>query len=167
MTRTMKTRFTEARHESLRGSSDDAALTELANAFGSDKGTRIGDWGTAHGYTRIYEHFLAPRRFESLKLLEIGVWKGASLRMWERYLPETRIVGVDILPDAQQAASERSRVIVGDASDRDFLRQVVDTCFDGTVDVVVDDGSHVLDHQLAALETLFPLLSEGGLYFIE
>jgi hypothetical protein len=142
-------------------------LTELANTFGSDKGTRIGDWGTAHGYTRIYHRFLEPRRCEPLKLLEIGVWKGASLRMWEQFFPHARIVGIDILSDALRAASERSQVVIGDASDRDFLKQVVDTHFGGTVDVVVDDGSHVLDHQVTAIETLFPLLSEGGWYFIE
>jgi SAM-dependent methyltransferase len=164
----MKMQLTTAPHEPLPDGLDEVpTLTELANMFGSDKGTKIGDWDTAHGYAPIYEHFLAARRSEPLRLLEIGVWKGASLRMWERYLPQARIVGVDILPEARQAASDRSQVVIGDASDPNFIRSIVDSCFDGTVDVVVDDGSHVLDQQLAALETLFPLLSEGGLYFVE
>ncbi len=37
----------------------------------------------------------------------------------------------------------------------------------GGLDIVLDDGSHVASHQRTSFSTLFPLLSEGGLYIIE
>ena len=37
----------------------------------------------------------------------------------------------------------------------------------GGLDLVMDDGSHVATHQRASFKTLFPLLSDGGLYLIE
>jgi cephalosporin hydroxylase len=35
------------------------------------------------------------------------------------------------------------------------------------IDVVIDDGSHIVPHQMAALDFLFPLVSEGGIYMCE
>lgn len=62
-------------------------------------------------------------------------------------------------------SSEDLPVRIGDQSDPDFLRAVVQSM--GGVDVVLDDGSHVSKHQRTSFDVLFPLLSEGGLYVIE
>ena len=142
-------------------------LTEIADSLGTDKGTVVGDWGAAHNYTEVYEQLLLDRRERPLNVLEIGVWRGASLRMWERFLPNAKIVGVDILPDTLKQASARSKVMIGDAADPAFLRRVATTAFDGPIDFIVDDGSHALDHQIVALRTLFPFLAENGLYVVE
>jgi hypothetical protein len=44
---------------------------------------------------------------------------------------------------------------------------VVDEHLGGSVDLVIDDGSHVLEHQIVALESLFPRLNDHGLYCVE
>jgi hypothetical protein len=142
-------------------------LTALANEFGSDKGTIPGDWGIAHRYTEIYERLLCARINEPLRILEIGVWKGSSLRMWEEYFPNASIVGVDILPESASIETKRAEVVTGDATDAAFLRKVVDERLGGSVDLVIDDGSHVLEHQIMALESLFPRLNDHGLYCVE
>jgi hypothetical protein len=150
-----------------RGAIPHPTLTELANRFGSDKGSCPGDWGVAHRYTAIYERFLAARRFEPLRLLEIGVWKGASLRMWESYLPNAQIIGLEIRPDIVQDCGKRARVLIGDAGDERFLKDAVGHFAGGQIDIVIDDASHLLDQQVRTLEMLFPFLAEGGLYFVE
>ncbi len=132
-----------------------------------DKGTKPGDWGMAHRYTEIYEDFLHSKISEPLLILEIGVWKGGSLRMWEEYFPNAKIVGIDILPESASIETKRAKVQIGDASDPAFLLDVVDEHLGGSVDVVIDDGSHALEHQVVALESLFPRLNERGLYFVE
>jgi hypothetical protein len=143
------------------------SLTELANRFGSDKGTHFGDWGVAHEYAEVYERFLAARRLEPIRLLELGVWKGASLRMWEAYFPNAEIIGIDNLPDVVQQKLERAEVLIGDAADAAFLTSAVDRFAEGKIDIVVDDCGHVLDQQIRSFEKLFPLLDAGGLYFVE
>jgi hypothetical protein len=37
----------------------------------------------------------------------------------------------------------------------------------GGVDIVIDDGSHVAEQQKISFETLFPLLSNDGIYICE
>ena len=39
--------------------------------------------------------------------------------------------------------------------------------FDGKIDVIIDDGDHVDQSQLATLRNFWPLLRDGGLYIIE
>ena len=39
-----------------------------------------------HEYTNYYSLWFEPIRYDELKILEIGVYTGASIRMWERYL---------------------------------------------------------------------------------
>src|SRR5215203_706034 len=64
-------------------------LCDLAEKYGTDKGP------SGHNYTPYYEEYLQHRRFRALTLLELGVWKGASLRMWRDYFPSATIVGID------------------------------------------------------------------------
>ena len=82
-------------------------LTEIANDYGTDKGTAHGD---RHGYTLIYELLLAPYRDLKLNLLEIGlqtrpetdytawasVTNAPSVKTWREYCPKAHIYGIDI-----------------------------------------------------------------------
>jgi Fe2+ transport system protein FeoA len=49
---------------------------------------------------------LAPYRDKEVRLLEIGVNRGNSLRIWnDAFLNATSIVGIDINPECKQNAS--------------------------------------------------------------
>ena len=55
-----------------------------------------------HNYLGKYEFFLQRFRYQPIRLLELGVFKGASLRMWQEYFPHVEIFGVDIAADARK-----------------------------------------------------------------
>jgi len=117
-----------------------------------------------HDYLRHYERMLAPFRYEPITLLEIGVFHGASLRMWSEYLERALVVGVDIRPDCAQYAADRREVEIGSQADKDFLE---DLGRRRQPDVIVDDGSHQADHVILTFRTLFPHLRPGGIYIVE
>ena len=52
-------------------------------------------------YFSIYEAIFGPVRREPLRILEIGIWHGASLKLWRQYFDNAKsiIVGVDVLPE--------------------------------------------------------------------
>src|ERR1700712_2107712 len=91
-------------------------------------GTR---WGTdksalGHNFLVFYEKFLnGLRNRGNLRVLEIGVYSGASLRMWEEYFPNAVIVGLDINPEARVHASPRCPVVIADQSDIAALASLV------------------------------------------
>lgn len=102
-----------------------------------------------------------------LRFLEIGVSEGGSQVFWRTYFgPDATVFGIDIDPTCADLVDPSvSHVRIGSQADPQFLRSVVAEM--GGVDVVLDDGSHVADHQRASFATLWPLLTVGGVYVIE
>jgi SAM-dependent methyltransferase len=121
-------------------------------------------------YFAIYQAVFGPRRAEPLRILEIGVLGGASLRLWKRYFshPGTIIVGIDILPECIKfdAPADGIRVRIGDQTDARFLNRVVEEF--GPFDLIIDDGSHHSSHVIATFNHLYADgLKESGIYFVE
>ena len=118
-------------------------------------------------FRRIVDGFELPDGSKRpLHFLEIGVDQGGSLEIWREYFgPDAVIFGVDINPDCKIDDRDDLQVRIGSQSDPVFMKSVVREM--GGVDVIVDDGSHVAKDQRSSFDTLFPLLSERGLYVIE
>ncbi len=55
-----------------------------------------------HNYCVKYEKYLQFDRLKELKILEIGVAGGHSLRMWKEFYPNATVVGIDITPVCSQ-----------------------------------------------------------------
>ena len=116
-------------------------------------------------YFEIYDRHLASYRARPVRVLEIGVYRGGGLEMLRHYLgPEAYLVGIDI-DEVALAAAGNHLVEIGDQADPEFLRRVSEK--HGPFDIVIDDGGHTMRQQIASIEVLFPLLSEGGTYLVE
>lgn len=131
-----------------------ANLTELADVFGSDKGTL----GNAHNYARLYERLINPS--ETKALCEIGVACGASLKMWSAFLPAARIVGVDIRDECKNLCKDNKNIEIkiGDVKDLNYSNKF---------DVVIDDASHVSEDIVDIFHRCWKWVRPGGLYIIE
>jgi hypothetical protein len=117
-------------------------------------------------YLPFYDRVFAPYRPIPIRMLEIGVMNGGSLELWRKYFgPEATIFGIDINPECAARVDPPNQVRIGSQADPDFLRAVVGEM--GGVDIVLDDGSHIAEHQMASFKALWPLLSVGGLYVME
>ncbi len=134
-------------------------LNELAVKYGTDKGPED------HMYTDRYSLYLEQYRDIEFNLLEIGVFDGASVKMWKEYFPKANIVALDIDPRCKQYEEDRINIHIGDQTDVKFLQDVFNKY--GHFEVILDDGGHSWKQQIVSFETLFPLLTPGGLYFVE
>ncbi len=136
---------------------------DLWQDFLTNQGKPIHKW--AH-YFPVYERHFAPWRGRSLTFLEIGVARGGSLPMWQRYFgPLARIVGIDIDPRCRAHDGDGVAVRIGDQADPAFLDAVMAEF--GAPDVVLDDGSHQMAPTRASFEHLYPRLSKNGVYVVE
>lgn len=132
-----------------------ASLTQIADHFKTDKGS------IKHQYTRIYEQYLAPhRKRPGVRLLEIGVACGSSLKTWARYFADAFVVGVDVREECRGLCLNYPNISVriGDASR---------TPQPETFHVIVDDGSHISADIVDMFRVNWPSLKPGGFYFIE
>src|SRR5207248_4538620 len=96
------------------------SLDELGLAHGTDKASK------GHDYLRLYEPFLRPFAGDAFTLIEIGGYKGASLRMWRDYFPRASIVCLDLNPDVASHAGERIAVEIGNAGSKSFLASIAE-----------------------------------------
>lgn len=131
---------------------------EIAVKCGTDKGT------VGHGYMAEYEHLLAHRDVESV--LELGVFYGASLRMWAKIWPDAHILGVDCDPRGRAVASEQITVIAPADVTWGLLAQELAVVY-GPFDLIVDDAAHHVDEVQTAFDVWSPHLATGGVYVIE
>lgn len=167
--------MTISQRELLAQSAVESGLDDLANRFGSDKGTA---YGSAHGYAVVYELLLRAYRSRPINLLELGlciersrprsgeghVRTLPSVEMWKAYFPLATVYGFDIT-DFTRFEDGRMRFTRGDIGCAEDLRRL--SALGVTFDVIIDDASHASYHQLLAFSLLFGSVKPGGLYIIE
>lgn len=130
-------------------------LDELAQKYGTDKSSEH------HNYAVLYERYLQGLP-ELGALLELGVFKGGSLRMWRGWLPLWKIVGLDIEPKNK---IEGITILEGDQAEPLVTTALGET--HGPFDVIIDDASHLSSLTIASFEQLWPFLKPGGWYVVE
>lgn len=117
-------------------------------------------------YTEGYNRFFSKYRGKKVVLLEIGVYQGGSLQMWKDYLgEEAQIYGVDINPECKKVEEKNIKIYIGDQGDREFLQYLKKEI--GHVDIVIDDGGHMMEQQIVSFEELFDILDDDGVYLCE
>jgi hypothetical protein len=117
-------------------------------------------------YFPIYDRHFSWYVNKSLTFLEIGVARGGSLQMWQRFFgPLAKIVGIDIQERSKSYEVPGTFVRIGDQADERFLQSLIDEF--GVPDVVLDDGSHRMEHISKTFNFLYPKLPKNGVYVVE
>lgn len=124
---------------------------------------RIHKW--VH-YFDIYERHLSRFRDKAPVMVEIGVFGGGSLNMWKAYFGEhAKIVGVDIDPRCKAHEAEDIEIFIGSQDDPDLIEAIFGNY--PRVDIVLDDGSHIMEHMMSSFELMYPRLHPYGVYIVE
>lgn len=118
-----------------------------------------------HDYLRKYEKYFPFQRDANLKILEIGVQTGGSLKLWKQYYTNSKIIGIDINPRSKEHEEDRITIEIGSQFDSDFLKYIANKY--GPFDIIIDDGSHFNQHIIFSFENLFEYLKPQGIYVVE
>ena len=130
--------------------------------FDEHTGESILKWSN---YGPIYDRHFADYRELPINILEIGVLKGGSMRLWEKYFPKANIYGIDINEECQQYESDRTKIFIGDQGDVSFLRNIKAKI--PRIDIIIDDGSHRAKDQKITFEEMYYHLKTPGVYLVE
>ena len=134
-------------------------LDDYGKKYGTDKSSE------SLNYLNKYDFFLNGIRDSEQTILELGIYKGSSLKMWRDYFPTGKVIGVDINPQCKEFQDLKSQIYVeiGDLSNISFLNKLEK--YQPTI--ILDDASHMWSHQIIALYQLFHVLKSGGIYILE
>jgi hypothetical protein len=133
-----------------------------------DKKLKVHKW---HHYFKIYDRHFKQFIGKNPTILEIGVYHGGSLEMWNHYFDnKCQIYGVDIDPSClsvpDKLQSTNINITIGDQGSREFwLSYLKDK---PKFDIVIDDGGHNMVQQIITYEELyFDHISDNGVYLCE
>jgi hypothetical protein len=164
----------------------DGATLELGGIEFETGGRDWSDWEHDQGrflllkepqLLKAYAQFWSDRTMPR-NVVELGVWEGGSPAFWFEVFAPEKHVAIDRIDreDSEhfssyvrrRGAADRLKTYWGvDQGDRTALREIVTREFDGPIDLVIDDASHIYGPTRASFEILFPQLRPGGLYIIE
>ena len=164
----------------LRGSQEPRAVDSTIGALFDRVGSDKGRW-----YGRLYDVLLEPLRNSVQCMIEIGIgtmlptapssmvnWAGenyrpgASLRVWRDYFPCAQIHGIDPAPDTVVVGEPR--ITTHQFDSRDWTRAAaLFASLQLVPDLVIDDGLHTAEAQIATLRNFLPHVRPGGVYIVE
>lgn len=120
------------------------------------------DKAFCHKFCDFYEQNLNKN---ISKLWEIGILDGASLQMWSEYYPNAEITGFDIEDKSTLELNNNVCIKLLDQGNKEQLEKIANDNKD--IDIIIDDGSHIIQHQIMTFEILFNSLKTNGQYIIE
>jgi hypothetical protein len=158
--------------------------TELCKIFHHYKADKCP--GVYHSYSPVYHKHLQAYRNTFKNILEVGVGNvncmnhicgegyqaGASLRGWRDYFTNANIYGLDIQRDVL-FEEKRIKCFYADQSNKESLEESIQNIrtFKGNeqlmFDMIIDDGSHDVNHMLLTFLVLAKYVTPGGIYIIE
>lgn len=121
------------------------------------------DKDTNHSYLETYDILFNSFQNKPINLLEVGIWKGGSIRLWNEYFENATIFGYDITDIIEpEMFTKKSVKII-----RDFKTIRIDEFESTPLYIAIDDGSHTLQDQLDFVKLIYPQLSANGILIIE
>lgn len=117
-------------------------------------------------YFDIYDKWFSKYRNTDVVVCEIGVNEGGSVQIWKDYFgKDATIIGIDILEECKKYEEEQIHIEIGSQADINFLNYIKSKY--PRIDILIDDGSHINEHQILTFENMFSHISNGGVYLCE
>jgi hypothetical protein len=123
-----------------------------------------------HQYIKEYERLVFSQINAAKNILEFGVLRGDSIRyLLDRFqIQPTDIYGVDIQwRQPSWPEDPRFKYIYQDQGDRAGVIKMFKEKIRKQFDLIIDDGSHIPEHQVNCLVAGWPYIRPGGFYIVE
>jgi hypothetical protein len=151
-------------------------LNELAQKYVLDKHISLG-----HNYIPAYIELFGNIRNDVKNVLEIGIGSiengqmiqlldmgyktGNSLRCWNEYFPNANIFGIDIYKHDELNQGKIKTFVANQFIESDLINVINN--INNKLDIIIDDGSHIGEHQAFSFMVLHKYMTTNGLYIIE
>jgi hypothetical protein len=141
----------------------DTEILRLKDIFLNHRGRVVHKW--LH-YFDIYEKHFERFRGKEVVIAEIGVAHGGSLEMWHKYFGDKcTVIGIDIDDSCLLFQTDNTKIFIGSQEDRAFLRSLKSKI--PKVDILIDDGGHMMNQLKVTFEELYDWVDKDGIYLAE
>ena len=124
------------------------------------------DKNTVHSYLELYQKLLCSKKDTAKNVLEIGIFKGGSIKLWHDFFTNAHIYGIDIMEE-KHVWDEIKKYGITLYTSTDAYNYIVNELSDKKFDVILDDGPHTLESQLKCILLYSNVMTEDGILMIE
>ena len=127
------------------------------------------------GIVSLYEDLIASTSPRTI--LELGIFRGGGAALLSQLATPDKLVALDMMAEPCDPLERfidqrglRGTVVPYygiDQANVHQLDEIVAAEFDGPIDLIIDDASHLVEQTRASFNRLFPHVRPGGLYVIE
>jgi hypothetical protein len=123
------------------------------------------DKGREHDYINAYyTHLFSPLKEEPISILEIGIYRGHSTRLWRKYFTNAEVVTIE-----NNNEKGGQPIVEGTIQHwvDGYIQSTLDLFEDGYFDFIIDDGPHTLESQIYSAKNWIKKIKSGGRLIIE
>lgn len=129
------------------------------------------DKNTCHSYFDTYEKTFTRIKDTAKNILEIGIYKGGSIKLWHDYFTNATIYGMDIMniDDVYEGIKNNDRIKLMTSTDAYSETLIKENFIDKNIkfDMILDDGPHSLASMCFTAKYYSQLLTDDGILVIE
>lgn len=115
------------------------------------------DKDTSHNYLPVYQKELD--KINEIKILELGVYTGGSLKLWQDFFINSEIHGLD--------DTKRNDDPIPGTMHWGRYEDLHTDFEDNYFDYIINDSMHYAKEQIDAFKLYYPKLKSGGKFFME
>jgi hypothetical protein len=133
------------------------------------------DKNTVHSYLPLYQELLKSKKETAQNVLEVGIYKGGSIKLWSDFFTNATIYGLedgtDIISinDTLEDLKNKNNIklyLSHDAYDEGvFKLNFLDK--DVKFDLLLDDGPHSLESMIKFIKLYSQIMTDDGILIIE
>lgn len=128
------------------------------------------DKNTTHSYIELYQSLLESKKETAKNVLEVGIDRGGSIKLWSDFFTNATVYGLDIMPPENvwnEIKDPKIRLFTNtNAYDKYFFYdQFLKTPIQ--MDMILDDGPHTLLSMIQFIQLYSQILTEDGILIIE
>jgi SAM-dependent methyltransferase len=141
---------------------DKTDLCIILEKYGSDK---CSDW---HNYSLFYDFIFSQDKGKNLKIFEVGIYGGSSIRSWKEYFKNSHIYCGDI-NNEYFINEDRIKSYFCDQDNPESIKEMWENLDlkDIYFDIIIDDGKHEYLSNINFLENSYHKLKKGGIFIVE
>ena len=140
-------------------------LKELLQKYKCDKSSK-------HSYELCYEKHFLPVKNEPINILEIGIFKGESMKVWLEYFPNATVYGIDIFQRIKEnelpiLKNPRVKYLKLDSVSKQAKQIITENWGDIKFDFIIDDGLHTPVANRLTFLNFIDFLKNDGVFFMK
>lgn len=151
-----------------------STLCEIGATYDTDKSSQrknVTDTRHCHPYTLFYDGLFKSKKDASLKIAELGILDGASLRMWREYFTNSSLYGFEyntalIDQFKNNDSNERVTLATIDVTNKDSIVSAFHN-MNEQYDIIIEDTTHQFEDQIRVVENIHSYLKPGGVLIVE